>query len=152
MRALGPHPAGLAGARTGDGHEGGRRRTRGGSGPPGRPARGARPHDRRARPRADRDPAGGPRPARHRRRDPDGGHRREPERRGGGQSRAVQAGRSAVTGLEWTVAENAAWCDLVCAGEFRPRAWTSPRRTPEYYPDAVTLTPDATAADVLPFV
>lgn len=57
-----------------------------------------------------------------------------------------------MTGLEWTVAENAAWCDLVCAGRFGPRAWTSPRRTPEYYPDAVTLTPDATAADILPFV
>jgi hypothetical protein len=57
-----------------------------------------------------------------------------------------------VTSLEWTVAENAAWCDLVCGGEFGPRAWTSPCRTPEYYPDAVTLTPDATAADILPFV
>ncbi|MDS0132262.1 hypothetical protein H5970_11085 [Amycolatopsis sp. CM201R] len=40
----------------------------------------------------------------------------------------------------------------MCGGEFGPRAWTSPSRTPEYYPDAVTLTPDATAADILPFV
>ncbi|MFE6098814.1 hypothetical protein ACFVQ4_02490 [Streptomyces laurentii] len=30
-----------------------------------------------------------------------------------------------------------------------PRAWTSPRRTPLYYPDAVTLTADAEARDVL---
>nr|WP_282695195.1 hypothetical protein [Streptomyces sp. CC208A] len=30
-----------------------------------------------------------------------------------------------------------------------PRAWTSPRRTPLYYPDAVSLTGDATAADVV---
>ncbi|MFJ7210287.1 hypothetical protein [Amycolatopsis sp. NPDC098790] len=53
---------------------------------------------------------------------------------------------------ELAVAENAAWCALVCGGRFRARAWTSGTRTPEYYPDAVTLTPDATAADVLPFV
>ena len=57
-----------------------------------------------------------------------------------------------MTGLEWTVAENAAWCDLVRPGQFRPRAWTSPSRPPRYYPDAVTLTPDATADDILPFV
>jgi hypothetical protein len=57
-----------------------------------------------------------------------------------------------VTSLEWTVTENAAWCDLVCGGVFGPRAWTSPSRSPRYYPDAVTLAPDATSADVLPFV
>nr|WP_223183351.1 MULTISPECIES: hypothetical protein [unclassified Streptomyces] len=34
-------------------------------------------------------------------------------------------------------------------GTFGPRAWTSDRRTPPYYPDAVTLTEDATAEDVL---
>lgn len=49
---------------------------------------------------------------------------------------------------------NAEWCDLVCRthgirGAFGARAWTSPRRTPPYYPDAVTLSPEATAADVL---
>ncbi|MEU7784294.1 hypothetical protein [Amycolatopsis sp. NPDC049159] len=54
--------------------------------------------------------------------------------------------------LKWTVAENASWCDLVCGGQFRPRAWTSPTRTRAYYPDAVTLTRDATAADVLPYI
>jgi hypothetical protein len=51
------------------------------------------------------------------------------------------------------VAENAAWCATVCGGgRWGPRAWTSPFRTPEYYPDAVTLDPAATAADVLPYV
>lgn len=51
------------------------------------------------------------------------------------------------------VAENASWCALVCGGgHFGQRAWTSPRRTPPYYPDAVTLDPRATAADVLPFI
>lgn len=57
-----------------------------------------------------------------------------------------------MTCLEWTVAENAQWCDLVCPGVFGARAWTSLARPPQYYPDAVTLTPDATAADVLPYV
>ncbi|MFJ1762014.1 hypothetical protein ACIOD2_16945 [Amycolatopsis sp. NPDC088138] len=51
------------------------------------------------------------------------------------------------------VAENASWCALVSGGgRFGPRAWTSRRRTPGYYPDAVTLDPRATAADILPFV
>ncbi|MEU8244725.1 hypothetical protein [Nonomuraea sp. NPDC048916] len=49
---------------------------------------------------------------------------------------------------------NAEWCEAVCrthgiAGDFGPRAWTSPARTPLYYPDAVTLSPDATPGDVL---
>ncbi|MFD3725503.1 hypothetical protein [Streptomyces sp. NPDC058671] len=52
------------------------------------------------------------------------------------------------------VRNNAAWCQAVCAahghpGTFGPRAWTSARRTPLYYPDAVTLTEDADATDVL---
>ncbi|MFF4171913.1 hypothetical protein [Streptomyces sp. NPDC001744] len=34
-------------------------------------------------------------------------------------------------------------------GTFGSRAWTSDRRTPLYYPDAVTLTEDADARDVL---
>jgi hypothetical protein len=33
---------------------------------------------------------------------------------------------------------------------FAPRAWTNPFRTPLFYPDAVTLSPDATLDDVLP--
>ncbi|MFI5606141.1 hypothetical protein [Amycolatopsis sp. NPDC051903] len=59
--------------------------------------------------------------------------------------------------LTAAVEENASWCDVFCrirgvSGVFGPRAWTAPARTPEFYPDAVTLTADATAADVLPFV
>ncbi|MFG2722456.1 hypothetical protein ACGFW5_29810 [Streptomyces sp. NPDC048416] len=49
---------------------------------------------------------------------------------------------------------NAAWCAALCrahgiSGEWGPHAWTSPRRTPLLYPDAVTLTPQASARDVL---
>ncbi len=50
-------------------------------------------------------------------------------------------------------ANNAAWCDAMCrshghAGTFTPQAWLSSCRTPELYPDAVTLAADA-AADVV---
>ncbi|NUP76193.1 MAG: hypothetical protein HOV96_01425 [Nonomuraea sp.] len=52
------------------------------------------------------------------------------------------------------VRNNAAWCDAMCRahgrpGVFRPHAWTNPARTPMFYPDAVTLSPEAGAADVL---
>ncbi|WP_404816382.1 hypothetical protein [Streptomyces thermolineatus] len=51
-------------------------------------------------------------------------------------------------------ADNAAWCRAVCRlhgapGRLGPRVWASGRRTPPLYPDAVTLSPDAVAADVL---
>lgn len=47
---------------------------------------------------------------------------------------------------------NADWCASVCrshgiAGTFGERAWWSSRRTPLYYPDAVTLRRDAVPAD-----
>ncbi len=50
--------------------------------------------------------------------------------------------------------DNAAWCDAVCrshglAGVFAGDAWTSPRRTPPLYPDAVTLTPDGVSEAAL---
>ncbi|MFE1268384.1 hypothetical protein [Streptomyces sp. NPDC058758] len=56
--------------------------------------------------------------------------------------------------LTAVVRNNAEWCGSMCrahglAGAFGPRAWTSPRRTPLYYPDAVSLAGDATAADVV---
>ncbi|MEU8619794.1 hypothetical protein [Streptomyces sp. NPDC048623] len=56
--------------------------------------------------------------------------------------------------LAHAVRNNADWCAVMCrahglTGTFGPRAWTSPRRAPLYYPDAVTLAEDATAADVL---
>ena len=49
---------------------------------------------------------------------------------------------------------NALWCDTVCRthglrGSMDDLAWTSPRRTPPYYPDAVTLSPDVEAHDLL---
>ncbi|GIJ09381.1 hypothetical protein ACFFMR_21515 [Micromonospora andamanensis] len=42
------------------------------------------------------------------------------------------------------VRENAAWCDLVCATHGQPGvrdadAWSVPRRSPPFHPDAVTL-------------
>ncbi|MFF9502089.1 hypothetical protein [Streptomyces sp. NPDC014656] len=57
--------------------------------------------------------------------------------------------------LTAAVRNNAEWCRSMCrahgltGGAFGPRAWTSPHRTPLYYPDAVTLTGDAVAEDVL---
>jgi hypothetical protein len=50
------------------------------------------------------------------------------------------------------VAANVAWCDLVCRAHGivsveRPGAWSTTSRSPLYYPDAITLLPDA--VDVL---
>jgi hypothetical protein len=50
--------------------------------------------------------------------------------------------------------DNAAWCSTVCrthglTGSFGPAAWTSPVRTPPFYPDAVTLRPGVPAEAVL---
>jgi hypothetical protein len=49
---------------------------------------------------------------------------------------------------------NALWCDAVCRARGIPTAfsddvWTALRRSPPYYPDAVTLTAGATADQVL---
>ncbi|WP_380228109.1 hypothetical protein [Jeongeupia naejangsanensis] len=49
---------------------------------------------------------------------------------------------------------NAQWCDAVCRAHGLDSAldgdvWASPRRTPPYYPDAVTLNPTASEASVL---
>jgi hypothetical protein len=51
-------------------------------------------------------------------------------------------------------ANNAAWCHAMCrshgiVGTFTPQAWLSSRRTPVFYPDAVTLAADAAVAPVL---
>ena len=61
-----------------------------------------------------------------------------------------------MTGHMTTAAarNNAEWCDLMCRahgapGVFTDRTWTNSARTPPFYPDAVTLAPGATAADVL---
>jgi len=49
---------------------------------------------------------------------------------------------------------NAAWCQALCrthgcAGDFGLGGWASARRTPPYYPDAVTTDPLATASELL---
>jgi hypothetical protein len=54
--------------------------------------------------------------------------------------------------LRAAVANNAAWCDAMCRshgypGEFAARTWISPRHDLPFYPNAITLSPDATAAD-----
>jgi hypothetical protein len=53
------------------------------------------------------------------------------------------------------VRNNADWCAAVLRSHdlgftFSPRVWRSAGPTPPYYPEAVTLRPDATPADVLP--
>jgi hypothetical protein len=52
------------------------------------------------------------------------------------------------------VANNAAWCDLVCRTAGLPTVvgrdlWSTPRRSPDAYPDAVTLRPGVSVAAVL---
>jgi hypothetical protein len=49
---------------------------------------------------------------------------------------------------------NAEWCDIVCRahgvpGRFDADAWVNPQRTPPYYPDAVTLDPEAVGKRVI---
>ncbi|MFC8132100.1 hypothetical protein [Streptomyces sp. NPDC057302] len=58
---------------------------------------------------------------------------------------------------EWTSAaarNNAEWCDAVCrahglSGEFDAGTWSSARRTPPLYPDGISLTPEASARDLV---
>jgi hypothetical protein len=52
------------------------------------------------------------------------------------------------------VRNNAEWCDTISRahgvlGAFAADAWTSPLRTPMYYPDAITLSPTAKATALL---
>ena len=49
---------------------------------------------------------------------------------------------------------NAEWCDAFCrtygiAGRFRANSWSSPVRTPQLYPDAVTLLPEVAVEQLL---
>jgi hypothetical protein len=58
--------------------------------------------------------------------------------------------REALLGA--AVANNASWCDAVCRSHSYPgmsgaRVWISARHDLEFYPNAITLVPDATAAD-----
>jgi hypothetical protein len=52
---------------------------------------------------------------------------------------------------------NAEWCDVMCrahgpAGSFGTGAWSTATRSPLYYPDAVTLTAQASADEILAVV
>lgn len=63
-------------------------------------------------------------------------------------------GSSADAHVRAAALNNAHWCDAVCRahglpGDFAADAWTNPRRTPPYYPDAVTLSAAATVEHVL---
>jgi hypothetical protein len=56
--------------------------------------------------------------------------------------------------LAAAVIDNARWCHLVCstqgiAGRFDEDAWVSARRTPPFYPDAVTFTDDVSVDALL---
>jgi hypothetical protein len=58
--------------------------------------------------------------------------------------------REALLGA--AVANNASWCDAVCRSHSYPgtsgaRVWISARHDLEFYPNAITLAPDATVAD-----
>jgi hypothetical protein len=59
--------------------------------------------------------------------------------------------------VEHAARNNAEWCDSVCAtqgirGSFHEHLWACGSRTPDLYPDAVTLDRAARAADVLEHV
>ena len=54
--------------------------------------------------------------------------------------------------LHAAVVNNARWCDAVCRshdypGEFTGRLWISARHALPFYPNAITLSPDVTAAE-----
>jgi hypothetical protein len=58
----------------------------------------------------------------------------------------------AETLLRAAVANNARWCDAVCRshghpGTFTERMWVSARHAVPFYPNAITLSPDVTAAE-----
>lgn len=55
--------------------------------------------------------------------------------------------------LHAAVINNARWCDAVCRshgypGQFTGRLWTSVRHALPFYPNVITLSPDATVAEV----
>ncbi|MFI7341138.1 hypothetical protein ACIBUY_24755 [Streptomyces sp. NPDC050085] len=61
---------------------------------------------------------------------------------------------STVDRVRAAVRDNARWCAVMSQvhgvrGEFGPDAWTASRRTPLYYPDAVTLVPRVDAASLV---
>ena len=55
-----------------------------------------------------------------------------------------------MTRTELAALNNAEWCDLFCGGGlFEGALWSSPTRTPPFYPDAVTLAPGVAADEIL---
>ena len=55
-----------------------------------------------------------------------------------------------MTRVELAARNNAEWCDAFCGGGvFDDRLWSSPQRTPPFYPDAVTLVPGVSADEIL---
>ena len=53
------------------------------------------------------------------------------------------------------VANNALWCDAVCRshgcpGVFSDRLWVNADHGLDFYPNAITLCPDVTAAEIAP--
>jgi len=59
-----------------------------------------------------------------------------------------------VSAVEAAARNNAHWCDVFCrthgvSGVFGAEQWTSTRRTPPLYPDAVTLAPTASTDSLL---
>ena len=56
--------------------------------------------------------------------------------------------------LDAAVANNASWCAAVCGAHGHPGArgrqlWASPGHGVRFYPDAITLSPEVSAAEVL---
>ncbi len=73
---------------------------------------------------------------------------------GMGQTPFVNAPNDSPDLVRTAARNNAELCDLVCSshdlgGTFGPDTWTSAQRTPDLYPDAVTLEPDVDARTVL---
>ena len=67
---------------------------------------------------------------------------------------ADRAGADRADQVRNAARNNARWCDAVCRahgtpGAFTAESWTSAHRTPPLYPDAVTLTERASAAELL---
>jgi hypothetical protein len=70
-------------------------------------------------------------------------------------ARALVSGSMAAASVVHAAARNnAEWCDALCrahgiTGHFDADSWTSPKRTPPFYPDAVTLDAGVLPAQVL---
>lgn len=66
----------------------------------------------------------------------------------------VRSGASVPDEVRVAVANNVSWCAAMCrahgvTGRLRSRDWVSSRRTPPFFPDAITVSPHARAGEVL---